>query len=98
MQYLNKSHQEYEEGHCPSVTDNKEGKAHNLNERFMKKLTKEIIERLEYVDGDGVEFEVYRDTKTNKHYSVQIEIVRHFKFAEEVSGNSFVDLDNIIDW
>jgi hypothetical protein len=24
--------------------------------------------------------------------------VRHFKFAEEVSGNSLVDLDNIIDW
>ena len=64
----------------------------------MNALTNEIIERLEYIDGDGVEFEVYKDPKTNKHYSVQIEIVRHFKSAEEVSGNSLVDLDNLIDW
>lgn len=59
----------------------------------MKALTKEIIERLEYIDGDGVEFEVYRDPETNKWYSVEIEIVRHFKCAEEISGNAFVDCD-----
>jgi hypothetical protein len=64
----------------------------------MEKLTKEIIERLEYVDGDGVEFEVYQDPETSKFYHVEIEIVRHFECAEEVSGNSFVDLDKLIDW
>ncbi len=72
-----------QERHCLSVID-------NLNERFMKALrkeiflTKEIIERLEYVDGDGVEFEIYRDTKTNKHYNVEIEVVRYFECVEEI--------------
>ena len=75
----------------PSVTD-------NLNERFMNTPTNEIIKRLEYVDGDGVEYEVYQDPKTGKFYNVEIEIVRHFKSAEEISGNSFVDLDKLIDW
>lgn len=64
----------------------------------MNALTNEIIERLEYFDGDGVEQEVYRDPKTGKFYSVEIEIVRHFKSAEEISGNSFIDLDKLIDW
>ena len=53
----------------------------------MEKLTNEIIERLEYVDGDGVEFEVYQDPETNKFYHVEIEIVRHFECAEAIDDN-----------
>ena len=64
----------------------------------MNALTKEIIERLEYVDGDGVEYEVYQDSETSKFYYVEIEIVRHFKSAEEITGNAFTNLDKLIDW
>jgi len=60
----------------------------------MEKLTNEIIERLEYVDGDGVEFEVYQDPETNQLYYVEIEIVRHFKYAQaidEANANFIID-------
>jgi len=47
------------------------------------KITKEIIERLEWYDmGDGIEFELWIDTKTEILYSVPIEIVRDFDNAE----------------
>lgn len=60
----------------------------------MEKLTNEIIERLEYVDGDGVEYEVYQDSETGKFYHVEIEIVRHFECAEaidEANANFIID-------
>lgn len=61
----------------------------------MKALTNEIIQRLEYVDGDGVEFEVYRDPETNKHYNVEIEVVRHFGCVEEIDeGEANILIDH----
>jgi len=47
-------------------------------------LTDEIIHRLEWYDmGDGIEFELWIDTKTEILYRVPIEIVRDFDNAEE---------------
>jgi hypothetical protein len=61
----------------------------------MEKLTNEIIERLEYVDGDGVEFEVYQDPETSKFYHVEIEIVRHFECAEAIDeGKTSILIDH----
>jgi hypothetical protein len=46
------------------------------------KITPEIIERLEWYDmGDGIEFELWIDTKTEILYRVPIEIVRDFDNA-----------------
>tara|TARA_R100000654_G_scaffold529_2_gene1979 strand:- start:2403 stop:2555 length:153 start_codon:yes stop_codon:yes gene_type:complete len=48
------------------------------------KITKEIIERLNwYADGDGEEFELWMDKKTNIVYRVPIQIIRDFDNAEE---------------
>ena len=44
------------------------------------------VDNLEFVEGDGVEYEVYKNPKTGKLYKVQIEIVRHFEEAEEVES------------
>ena len=47
------------------------------------KITPEIIERLEWYDmGDGIEFELWIDTKTEILYRVPIEIVRNFDNAD----------------
>ena len=47
------------------------------------KITKEIIERLEWYDiGDGIEFELWIDPKTEILYRVPIEIVRDFDNAD----------------
>lgn len=51
----------------------------------MNALTNEIIGRLEYVDGDGVEFEIYEDPTTGKQYHVDIEIKRFFDCAQEIT-------------
>ena len=46
------------------------------------KITQEIIDRLEWYDmGDGIEFEVWIDTKTEILYMIPIEIVRDFEGA-----------------
>jgi hypothetical protein len=46
------------------------------------KITSEIIERLEWYDvGDGIEFEIWIDAKTEILYRVPIEIVRYFDNA-----------------
>jgi len=61
----------------------------------MNALTNEIIERLEYVDGDGVEFEIYEDPTTGKQYKVDIEIVRHFECVEEIDeGKASILIDH----
>lgn len=50
-------------------------------------MTNKVIDRLEWYDGgDGVEYEVYQDPVTKKLYKVEIEIVRNFEDAEEVSS------------
>lgn len=50
-------------------------------------MTNKVIERLEWYDGgDGVEYEVYQDPVTKKLYKVEIEIVRNFEDAEEISS------------
>jgi len=47
------------------------------------KITPEIIDRLEWYDmGDGIEFELWIDTKTEILYRVPIEIVRDFDNAD----------------
>ena len=48
------------------------------------KITPEIIDRLNwYSNGDGEEFELWMDKKTNIVYRIPIEIVRDFDNAEE---------------
>jgi hypothetical protein len=48
-------------------------------------MNKEIIERLYFYDsGDGVEYELWKDSLTNQVYKVSIEIVRDFDSAEKV--------------
>jgi hypothetical protein len=43
------------------------------------KITKEIVERLEWYDGgDGIEYEKWIDPETNKIWTVPIEIIRDF--------------------
>jgi|TARA_B110000908_G_C10142041_1_gene397248 hypothetical protein len=43
-----------------------------------------ILKRLEHVGGDGVENEIWQDTKTKKLYNVPIEIIRRFNHLEEI--------------
>ena len=48
----------------------------------MKKITKEIIERLDWHDGgDGIEYEEWIDPQTKQIWIVPIEIVRDFDGA-----------------
>ena len=50
-------------------------------------MKEEVKERLEWYDGgDGIEYEVWQDPVTKKLYKVEIEIVRNFEEAEEVSS------------
>ena len=61
----------------------------------MNALTNEIIGRLEYVDGDGVEFEIYEDPTTGKQYYVNIVIERLFQYAEEIDeGKASILIDH----
>ena len=47
-------------------------------------------EGMEFYDGgDGVEWEVWRDKKTNKKYIVPIEIKRRFEDAEELKNQDW---------
>ena len=55
-----------------------------MDKHIKVNLDDEIIARLEYHDGDGVDWEEYIDPETGKKYSVQIEIVRHWYKAEEI--------------
>jgi len=53
---------------------------------FIKKRSDAIINRLEFWDGgDGVDFEYWRDTKTEFVYQVPIEIVRDFNEIKKVN-------------
>ena len=53
---------------------------------FIKKRSEAIINRLEFWDGgDGVDFEYWRDTKTEFVYQVPIEIVRDFNEIKKVN-------------
>jgi len=47
------------------------------------------IDSLEYYAGDGVEWEIWRDKKTNKKYAVPIEIQRYFEDAEELKNQDY---------
>ena len=55
-----------------------------MDKHIKVNLDDEIIARLEYHDGDGVDWEEYIDPETDKKYSVSIEIVRHWYKAEEI--------------
>ena len=55
-----------------------------MDKHIKVNLDDEIIARLEYHDGDGIDWEEYIDPETGKKYSVQIEIVRHWYKAEEI--------------
>ena len=55
-----------------------------MDKHIKVNLDDEIIARLEYHDGDGVDWEEYIDPETGKKYSVQIEVVRHWYKAEEI--------------
>jgi len=49
----------------------------------MTNLTQEVIDRLEFYDGgDGVEYELWLDTKTKTIYKIPLEINRLFNEAE----------------
>jgi hypothetical protein len=49
-------------------------------------MDKEIIERLYFYDsGDGVEYELWKDSLTNQVYKVPIEIVRDWDNIKELS-------------
>ena len=50
-------------------------------------MNKEILERLEWEHGgDGVEYECWRDPKTDKRYNVPIEILRDWDNIEPWFG------------
>ena len=55
-----------------------------MDKHIKVNLDDEIIARLEYHDGDGVDWEEYIDPETDKKYSVEIEVVRHWYKAEEI--------------
>ena len=55
-----------------------------MDKHIKVNLDDEIIARLEYHDGDGIDWEEYIDPETGKKYSVEIEIVRHWYKAEEI--------------
>lgn len=41
-------------------------------------MNEKIINRLELVDSDACEWEMYVDPETGKHYTISIEIVRNW--------------------
>ena len=49
-----------------------------------KEISNEILSRLEYLDGDGLNFEYYEDPETGKIYRVDLELRRDWDSAEEV--------------
>lgn len=55
-----------------------------MDKHIKVNLDDEIIDRLEYHDGDGSHWEEYIDSETGKKYSVEIELVRHWYKAEEI--------------
>ena len=55
------------------------------------KLSKEIIDRLEYVEGDGIHRELYNDPETGKHYEVPLQLKRFFEDAEEIESDISLD-------
>ena len=55
-----------------------------MDKHIKVNLDDEIIARLEYHDGDGVDWEEYIDPETDKKYGVEIELVRHWYKAEEI--------------
>lgn len=55
-----------------------------MDKHIKVNLDDEIIARLEYHDGDGLHWEEYIDPETDKKYSVEIELVRHWYKAEEI--------------
>tara|TARA_Y100001972_G_C7387072_1_gene202358 strand:+ start:254 stop:454 length:201 start_codon:yes stop_codon:yes gene_type:complete len=56
------------------------------------KKEKEILkdkfnnDKLTFIEGDGLEYEIYQDEENGKFYKVSIEISRFFDDAEEVTG------------
>ena len=46
-------------------------------------MNKEIINRLELVDSDVCEWEMYVDPDTGKYYTIDIEIVRNWDSIRE---------------
>lgn len=49
-----------------------------------KKVLDVDIDNLEYIDGDGVEYEVYRDKTTGKKYEVDLILDRDWATLVEV--------------
>lgn len=48
------------------------------------------IDNLEYIDGDGVEYEIYQDKTTGKKYEVDLILDRDWSTLVEVKYNEGV--------
>jgi hypothetical protein len=55
-----------------------------------KKVLDVDIDNLEYIGGDGVEYEVYRDKTTGKEYEVDLILDRDWATLVEVKYNEGV--------
>ena len=60
-----------------------------------KQILKEKFnnDKLTFIEGDGLEYEIYQDEENGKFYKVSIEISRFFDDAEEVTGWIILNLE-----